>query len=104
MAESLKNAAVEVLTSPTTLYTCPVGTTATVHSLFIGNKDLTDSTVTVEFFDGSNTFTLGANIPVLVGGVLVWDKPINLSANQQVRITADVINRLVAFASIVELT
>lgn len=108
MANSFKNASVDPIgTTATTLYTCPGGTTAIVHSLYIGNKDASNSVnVTVEFYDDNAAATriIGNELPIPVGGVLVFDKPINLEPGDQIQLTASDASRGTAFASVLEIT
>lgn len=105
MANIFKSAAVEVLATSTNLYTCPGATQAVIHGFTVGNKDgVNDAVLTVEFFDGSNTFVLGDNIPVPVGGVVNWNSKINLEPGQQLNVIADGINKLVAYGAILEIS
>mgnify|MGYP005668885221 CR=1 FL=1 len=39
MANIFKNAGIEVLAARTTLYTCPVASTAVLHALYLSNVD-----------------------------------------------------------------
>jgi hypothetical protein len=107
MASSFKNAATNLTTtSRTDLYTTPSATTSVVHNLTIANIDGTNTAnVTIEFYDSSATtyYKLAYLVPVPAGSTLIFDKPINLETGDKVSITADVANRLTAYASIMQI-
>jgi hypothetical protein len=95
MASSFKNAGMAVITSDNSsanLYTCPSATVAVIHALYISNKSSTnvanvDVKVTV---DGGTTFRhIGKSLQVPIENTLVLDKPINLEANDIIRIVAE---------------
>ena len=95
MASSFKNAGMAVITfdnSSANLYTCPGATTAVIHALYISNKSSTnvanvDVKVTI---DGGTTFRhIGKSLQVPIENTLVLDKPINLEANDIIRIVAE---------------
>ncbi len=96
MASSFKNAGMAVVTtdnSSANLYTCPSATVAVIHALYISNKSSTnvanvDVKVTI---DGGTTFRhIGKSLQVPIENTLVLDKPINLEANDIIRIVAEV--------------
>ena len=96
MASSFKNAGMAVITtdnSSANLYTCPSATVAVIHALYISNKSSTnvanvDVKVTI---DGGTTFRhIGKSLQVPIENTLVLDKPINLEANDIIRIVAEV--------------
>ena len=96
MASSFKNAGMVVVTtdnSSANLYTCPSATVAVIHALYISNKSSTnvanvDVKVTI---DGGTTFRhIGKSLQVPIENTLVLDKPINLEANDIIRIVAEV--------------
>jgi hypothetical protein len=96
MASSFKNAGMVVITSDNSsanLYTCPSATVAVIHALYISNKSSTnvanvDVKVTI---DGGTTFRhIGKSLQVPIENTLVLDKPINLEANDIIRIVAEV--------------
>ena len=115
MASSFKNAGMVVVTtdnSSANLYTCPSATAAVIHALYISNKSLTnvanvDIKVTI---DGGVTFRhIGKSLSIEQENTLVMDKPINLEANDIIRIVAAVnpdssSPDVEAFASILEIT
>ena len=95
MASSFKNAGMTVVTSDNAsanFYTCPSATVAVIHALYISNKSSTnvanvDVKVTV---DGGTTFRhIGKSLQVPIENTLVLDKPINLEANDIIRIVAE---------------
>ena len=107
MANSFKNAGVQVSTSRTTLYTCPSATTAVIHALYISNVDGTNSVdIDIEVtVDGGSTYRyVGKTLPVPADSTLVLDKPINLEASDILAITASAASDVEAFASILEIT
>lgn len=105
MANSFINSCVEVLTSSTNLYTCPAATQSIINNLHIGNKDgAAPVNVDVTFFDGSNTFTIAANLSIPVGSFIQLERSIHLTAGQQINVQASALNRAVAFASILNVT
>jgi len=96
MASSFKNAGMAVITSDNSsanLYTCPSATVAVIHALYISNKSSTnvanvDVKVTI---DGGTTFRhIGKSLQVPIENTLVLDKPINLEANDIIRIVAEI--------------
>ena len=96
MASSFKNAGMAVITtdnSSANLYTCPSATVAVIHALYISNKSSTnvanvDVKVTI---DGGTTFRhIGKSLQVPIENTLVLDKPINLEANDIIRIVAEI--------------
>jgi len=94
-------------TTSTLLYTVPAATVAAVHSLYIPNIHATNSgMVSIEFFDASATatITLAKNIPVPVNNTFIFDRQLNLEAGDQLKVYADAVSTLGAFASIIEVT
>ena len=95
MASAFKNAGMAVITSDNSsanLYTCPASTVAVIHALYISNKSSTnvanvDVKVTI---DGGTTFRhIGKSLEIDTSNTLVLDKPINLEANDIIRIVAE---------------
>ena len=115
MASSFKNAGMAVITSDNAsanLYTCPSATVAVIHALYISNKSSTnvanvDIKVTT---DGGTTFYhVGKSLQINSENTLVLDKPINLEANDIIRLVAELnvdstSPNVEAFASILEIT
>lgn len=107
MANTFKNAGVQISTSRTTVYTCPSATQAVIHALYISNVDGTNSVdVDIEVtVDGGSTYRyIGKTIPVPADSTLVLDKPINLEASDILAITASAASDVEAVCSILEIT
>ena len=94
MASTFKNAGLDVGTtdnSSNNLYTCPSATTAVIHALYISNLSSTNvANVDVKItIDGGTTFRhIGKQLEIDVNNTLVLDKPINLEANDIIRVVA----------------
>ena len=107
MANTFKNAGVQVGTSRTTLYTCPAGKQAVIHALYLSNTDGTspvsaDIEITI---DGGTTYRyIGKTLLVPEDSTLIPDKPINLEAADVLAITASAASRLEAVCAILEIT
>jgi hypothetical protein len=94
MASTFKNAGLDVGTtdnSSNNLYTCPAATTAVIHALYISNLSSTNvANVDVKItIDGGTTFRhIGKQLEIDVNNTLILDKPINLEANDIIRVVA----------------
>ncbi len=94
MASTFKNAGLDVGTtdnSSNNLYTCPSATTAVIHALYISNLSSTNvANIDVKItIDGGSTFRhIGKQLEIDVNNTLVLDKPINLEANDIIRVIA----------------
>ena len=115
MASSFKNAGMTIVTSDNAsanFYTCPSATVAVIHALYISNKSSTNvANVDVKVTtDGGTTFYhIGKSLEINVSNTLIMDKPINLEANDIVRIIAEPNEdssspEVEAFASILEIS
>jgi hypothetical protein len=115
MASSFKNAGMTIVTSDNAsanFYTCPSATVAVIHALYISNKSSTNvANVDVKVTtDGGTTFYhIGKSLEIDVSNTLVLDKPINLEANDIIRIVAETNEdstapSVEAFASILEIS
>ena len=115
MASSFKNAGMTVVTSDNAsanFYTCPSATVAVIHALYISNKSSTNvANVDVKVTtDGGTTFYhIGKSLEIDVSNTLIMDKPINLEANDIIRIVAEPNEdssapSVEAFASILEIS
>ena len=108
MANTFKNAGVALTTTGrTTIYTCPLSTTAILHAIYISNIDGTNSVnVTVEAtIDGGTTYSkIGYLLPVPPNSTLILDKPVNLEAQDILAVTASVANDVDVFCSVLEVT
>ena len=115
MASSFKNAGMTIVTSDNAsanFYTCPSDTVAVIHALYISNKSSTNvANVDVKVTtDGGTTFYhIGKSLEIEVSNTLIMDKPINLEANDILRIVAESNEdssspEVEAFASILEIS
>ena len=107
MANTFKNVASAVTTVSTSIYTCPAATQAVIHAIYITNVDGTNQAdTTIELYDSSQTtaFKIGMNLPLPVKSTLVFEKPINLEANDELRLSANVNGDVEVVASILEIT
>jgi hypothetical protein len=115
MASSFKNAGMTIVTSDNAsanFYTCPSATVAVIHALYISNKSSTNvANVDVKVTtDGGTTFYhIGKSLEIDVSNTLIMDKPINLEANDIIRIVAESNEdssspEVEAFASILEIS
>lgn len=107
MAETFKNAGLEVTTVAQTVYTCPASATSVIHAMYLSNVDGTQSAkVTIKIYDSSEAteFHVGLDMEVPIGSSLILDKPINLESNDELRILADTTGDIEALASILEIT
>ncbi len=95
MASAFKNAGMTVSTlntSAANLYTCPGGSTAVIHALYISNKsNVNQANVDVQVtIDGGTTFKyIGKSLSIDFENTLVLDKPINMEAGDKLRIVAE---------------
>ena len=95
MASSFKNYGLDVgvLDDATgNMYTAGGSVQAVVHALYISNKSSTNIAnvnVKVTTDGGSTFFHVGRSLEVDVNNTLVLDKPINLEANDILRVYAD---------------
>jgi hypothetical protein len=95
MASSFKNAGLDVgvLDDATgNIYTCPSATQAVIHALYISNKSSTNSAkinVKATTDGGSTFYHVGRSLDIPLNNTLVLDKPINLEANDILRVYAD---------------
>jgi len=74
------------------MYTAGGSVSAVVHALYISNKSATNVAkvnVKVTTDGGSTFFHIGRSLEVNVNNTLILDKPINLEANDILRVYAD---------------
>ena len=108
MANTFKSAATGSRTDLLTMYTCPGGTTAVVHAIFLSNVDGTnDATVDVSV-SGSANFDdrryIMKTVDVPADSTIVIEKPINLGAGDKLETAASANGDIDVFASILEIT
>ena len=95
MASSFKNYGLDVgvLDDATgNMYTAGGSVEAVVHALYISNKSSTNIAkvnVKVTTDGGSTFYHVGRSLEVDVNNTLIMDKPINLEANDILRVYAD---------------
>jgi hypothetical protein len=95
VASAFKNAGLDVgvLDDATgNMYTAGGSVTAVIHAIYISNKSATNIAkvnVKVTTDGGSTFYHIGRSMEVDVNNTLVLDKPINLEANDILRIYAD---------------
>ena len=108
MANTFKSAATGSRTALTTMYTCPVSTTAVVHAIYLSNIDGTnDATVSVAISGSANFDTrryLLKTVDVPADSTVVIEKPINLGAGDKLETQASANGDIDVFASILEIT
>ncbi len=79
---AFKNAAGVLTTVMTSIYTCPAGKEAVVHSIF-ATPLVPVTTVSLQFTDAALLSThIGKDIPLIAGGSLYYPKPMNLEAGE----------------------
>jgi hypothetical protein len=114
MASAFKNAGMTVVTtdnSSANLYTA-TGVVAVVHAVYISNKSSTNTAkvdVKVTTDGGSTFYHVGKSLEIDVNNTLILDKPINLEANDILRIVAELnidssTPDVEAYASILEIS
>jgi len=110
LAETFKNANLDVTSTPTTIYTAPASTTSIVMSLRISNVDgsVSDS-ITAEWIDSDGTTKayLGYTLTVPADSVLelAGESKIVLETGDKIDLTgAAASGDLEAFMSILEIT
>ncbi len=108
MANTFKSAATGSRTALTTMYTCPVSTTAVVHAIYLTNVDGTnDATVSVAVSGSANFQTrryILKTVDVPADSTVVIEKPVNLGAGDKLETQASANDDIDVFASILEMT
>lgn len=109
MAETFKNAYLDITNSAQTVYTCPSATTAIVLTLRVTNVDGTnDDTITADVIDASSgnariAFTM--TVPADSSLELAGESKIVLEAGDKIDLTGGASSGdLETFASILEIT
>ncbi len=99
-------AGVTIGTSNTDVYSTPVSTQATIHSIFVTNLKTTTVTASLYIYDNSAaaTSTILLNSQIEAGNVLVIDKPLNVMASDKLRASCAVSGDVSVFASILEIS
>ena len=108
MANTFTSAATGSRTDLLTMYTCPAGTTAVVHAIYLSNVDGTnDATVNVSI-SGSANFNdrryILKTVNVPADSTVVIEKPVNLGTGDKLETQASANDDIDVFASILEMT
>ena len=115
MASSFINAGMTVASvdyATANLYTAPSATKSVIHAVYISNKSATNVAqvdVKVTTDGGSTFYHIGKKLDIPPENTLTLDKPINLEANDIIRIIAQPnpdssTNDVEVFASILEIS
>ena len=108
MANTFTSAAKGSTTNLTTLYTCPLATSAVVHAIYLSNVDGTnDATVNVAISGSANFDTrryLLKTVDVPADSTVIIEKPINLGVGDKLETQASANDDIDVFASILEIT
>ena len=83
---ALKGQAVSILTTNTTLYTCPSTIEASVHGLVFSNTTSSSLAVVLKLYKQSigTTLTVGPTKRISGNDTFTWPKPINLNAGDYI--------------------
>lgn len=79
--------------SSANIYTVPANTSSVIHALYVSNTNETlflHVNIAVTVAGGGTYYYIGNNLEVQAQNTLVLDKPINLQANDTIRVWADV--------------
>ena len=108
MANTFKSAATGSSSTLGAFYTCPASTTAVVHAVYLSNVDGTNDATIDLSVSGSANFNdrkyILKTVDVPADSSLVIEKPINLEANDILKVKASATGDLQAFASVLEMT
>ena len=108
MANTFKNAATGSSTDIVPLYTCPGGTTAVVHAIYLSNIDGTNSATINLSVSGSANFNtrryILKTVEIPADSTVIIEKPINLGAGDKLETQASANDDVEVFASILEIT
>ena len=108
MANTFKNAATGSNTTINPMYTCPGGTSAVVHAIYLSNVDGENSATINLSVSGSANFQTRRYIlktgEVPADSTVIIEKPINLGAGDKLETQASADGDIEAFASILEIT
>lgn len=102
----LKNAGLILNTQLQTLYTCPTDTTSAIHTIFFNTISVEEiSHINIHVYDASEgkTYIIASGIEVLPNATFTFDRPIYLDQGDQIKVVADRMEEIHAFASIMEI-
>ena len=106
------NAGAVLNITPYDLFVCPNNSHAVIHTLFVSRTNLNETVkryVTVQVYDASrnSTYNIAYNVEVLANATLSFDKPINLDANDILKVSSSINSvegdEIQAFASILHI-
>ena len=106
MANTFKNTAKALTTTTTMIYTCPGNTSAVVHAVYLSNIDaINEASATIKLFDNTQNseFNIGLNLPIAINSTLIFENPINLEANDELRMQAGANNDVEVVISVLEI-
>jgi ACT domain-containing protein len=108
VANTFKNAATGSNTTINAMYTCPGGTNAVVHAMYLSNIDGENSATINLSISGSANFDhrtyILKTVEVPADTTVIIEKPINLGAGDKLETQASADGDIEAFASILEIT
>lgn len=107
MANTFKsNVAADIVTSGTTVYTCPSATQTTLIGLTISNKAAGTVTANVFLRRSSTDYSIISNAPILTGSTLVpigGEQKVVLQAADELKVTVSANSAVDVIASLLEI-
>jgi len=107
MANTFKsNVAADIVTSGTTVYTCPSATQTTLIGLTISNKATGTVTANVFLRRSSTDYSIISNAPILTGSTLVpigGEQKVVLEAADELKVTVSANSSIDVIASLLEI-
>lgn len=107
MANTFKsNVAADIVTSGTTVYTCPSATQTTLIGLTISNKAAGTVTANVFLRRSSTDYSIISNAPILTGSTLVpigGEQKVVLEAADELKVTVSANSAVDVIASLLEI-
>jgi hypothetical protein len=107
MANTFKsNVAADIVTSGTTVYTCPSATQTTLIGLTISNKATGTVTANVFLRRSSTDYSIISNAPILTGSTLVpigGEQKVVLEAADELKVTVSANSSVDVIASLLEI-
>lgn len=100
------NVSADIVTSGTTVYTCPSATQTTLIGLTLSNKSSGTVTANVYLRRSSTDYSIISNAPILTGSTLVpigGEQKVVLQAADELKVTVSANNTLDAIASLLEI-
>lgn len=84
---AFKQQVVPIATTDTVIFTCPAGSSGSVHGLVIANTSAAIRNLSLKFFSqstGLTTTMLGAAKPIAANSEFIWYKPINVNPGDSI--------------------